>query len=690
MPKKSKNLLSSDDSSDESNPANIKKNQKVVSSSSENDSDLDQHQTTKASTTANKSTNNGSNTTGSRHRPSKSDSLQTGNSTSDQLQQQFQISDVGTDEAISDSSSEVSEEEEGKFPDGYDADCVGDGEDKAKLNKMSEIDREAELYSRIEAREKLQTKKRYQRKLKIERKQKRRLKRELQRKKKQQKALREKTQNDSDDSDTELRVPNKNKRAAAGAVEDSSDSDAPRSKRHKPSNSSDSDDSNYNMKLKKAKTKSKKPKSRSSSSEKDEDSSDADDESYDEHLTGEQKAKKQRNRQLKKLTKMRKEKNKKMEKNKALLKASEVYSDASSTSADTDDERKKNDFMSDSDDGECSDSDEDLDDRAINCVDELSLVKLSRFRCEQWCHMPFFEETVKGMFIRIGLGKSTDGKDTYRCAKVLNVLKCPKVYQLGPTRTNQALNVQIGIGKKGFRLNFISNQPFTESEFNFYKEQMEKNNCELPCLKELKKKAKDIEKLKKEAEDNMSQKDFEKMVENKKKFRYRPTSFARKKSALIKERQKAETDKNMLLMTKLDKELEALDESAKKIEIVRIGNQCNANTINEKIRSTFNNKQKQKAVIESNREYRYSTQVNPFMRRKTTPMMGNYDKVQKGLEGKYRTDIDRRYETDYTHVNKNKNKKEEEPVTVTKKDKKNNLVDAHNFELDIDIPMTIG
>ena len=236
------------------------------------------------------------------------------------------------------------------------------------------------------------------------------------------------------------------------------------------------------------------------------------------------------------------------------------------------------------------------------------------------------------MFIKVIVGVAeTNKKETYRAAEVLNVLKCAKIYELGSTRTNQALNVKIGNSKRGFRLNYISNQPFTESEFQFYKQQMEKNNLNLPNLKFCKDKAKEIDKLKKDAEQQLTTQEFERMVENKKKFRHRPTSFARKKSALIKQLQEAEQSKDMLMMNRLNKELADLDNSAEKIDTDRIGSQCNANAINDKIRATFNNAAKQNAVIRSNKEYRDSKQVNPFMRRKTTPMMGNNTKIMSGL-----------------------------------------------------------
>lgn len=150
-------------------------------------------------------------------------------------------------------------------------------------------------------------------------------------------------------------------------------------------------------------------------------------------------------------------------------------------------------------------------------------IKLSRFRCEQWCHMGFFSDIVKGMYVRIGLGRSAAGKDTYRCAEVLGILKSPKVYNLGTTRTNLALNLRIGNTKRGYRLEFISNHPFTESEFQFFVKQNKETNHSLPTLKQMKAKSKEVERMKQDAESKLSTKEFEQMVDSKKKFRARPT-----------------------------------------------------------------------------------------------------------------------------------------------------------------------
>ena len=58
---------------------------------------------------------------------------------------------------ISDSESDFDEDALRKeFDDGYDAELVGDEEDRIRLENMTEKEREQELYNRLEKREALQ------------------------------------------------------------------------------------------------------------------------------------------------------------------------------------------------------------------------------------------------------------------------------------------------------------------------------------------------------------------------------------------------------------------------------------------------------------------------------------------------------------------------------------------------------
>ncbi len=58
---------------------------------------------------------------------------------------------------VSDSESDDSNSEGERFDDGYDEDLMGDEADRQKLAQMTEMEREKEIFNRLEKREILKT-----------------------------------------------------------------------------------------------------------------------------------------------------------------------------------------------------------------------------------------------------------------------------------------------------------------------------------------------------------------------------------------------------------------------------------------------------------------------------------------------------------------------------------------------------
>ncbi|KAG7256909.1 hypothetical protein CRUP_036155 [Coryphaenoides rupestris] len=156
---------------------------------------------------------------------------------------------------------------------------------------------------------------------------------------------------------------------------------------------------------------------------------------------------------------------------------SSVKSDRSSRSSSYDDEDEKEDTPPKS--------------QPVSLPDELNRVRLSRHKLERWCHMPFFSKTVTGCFVRIGIGNSSS-KPVYRVAEIVDVVETAKVYQLGTTRTNKGLQLRHGGDTRVFRLEFVSNQEFTDNEFMKWKEAMIVASMQVPTLDELTKKEQSI------------------------------------------------------------------------------------------------------------------------------------------------------------------------------------------------------
>ncbi|VDM04964.1 unnamed protein product [Schistocephalus solidus] len=113
----------------------------------------------------------------------------------------------------------------------------------------------------------------------------------------------------------------------------------------------------------------------------------------------------------------------------------------------------------------------------VSTLDQLSKIRLSRYRFERWVHMPFFDELVKGCFARINIGLS-QGVPVYRCGEIVDVVETAKTYDLGNTRqnadlavlapdraTNKGIVLRVGKDQHTFRLVFVSNSEFLPAEF---------------------------------------------------------------------------------------------------------------------------------------------------------------------------------------------------------------------------------
>lgn len=100
---------------------------------------------------------------------------------------------------------------------------------------------------------------------------------------------------------------------------------------------------------------------------------------------------------------------------------------------------------------------------------ELNKLRLSRHKMERFVHLPIFEKVVMNCFVRISIGNH-NGRPVYRAAEICGVVETAKVYQLGKSRTNKGLKLKHGGQERVFRLEFISNQDFSDSEFDKWRQ----------------------------------------------------------------------------------------------------------------------------------------------------------------------------------------------------------------------------
>ncbi|MFH4979287.1 hypothetical protein AB6A40_005996 [Gnathostoma spinigerum] len=171
--------------------------------------------------------------------------------------------------------------------------------------------------------------------------------------------------------------------------------------------------------------------------------------------------------------------------------------------------------------------------REIESIKDIQRIRLSRFKLARFVHAPFFAKTVIGCFVRIGIGKSVQGQAVYRVAQILDVVETAKVYQLEKTRTNKGLRLKHGKDERVCRLEFVSNSDFTEPEFCKWMESMRANNIPLMTIDQVEKKAADI---KKAMNYTFTEADIDQIIKEKARFQKAPFNFALKKGQLMKSR----------------------------------------------------------------------------------------------------------------------------------------------------------
>ncbi|KAF8364057.1 hypothetical protein PRIPAC_90980 [Pristionchus pacificus] len=99
--------------------------------------------------------------------------------------------------------------------------------------------------------------------------------------------------------------------------------------------------------------------------------------------------------------------------------------------------------------------------RPVECLEELKLARLSRFKLARFVHAPFFNKTVIDCYVRIGVRKllGTPNKDNYRIVQVIDVFETAKVYNVESAKTNKGLKLRMGTEERVYRLEFNRSIP---------------------------------------------------------------------------------------------------------------------------------------------------------------------------------------------------------------------------------------
>lgn len=584
-------------------------------------------------------------------------------------------------------SSDSSDSSESEFNDGFDDNMMGDDEDRARLNALSEKERETEIYKRIERRDELKTRWEIERKLRqarrIERaKDNSRTPKDKKRKevKKQrreaERAAAAKTQAKISVATTNLPAP------ASFAAAD----------RDEPSTAAGSGSGSTNATAAIAPVASSEyfdPKERSKERKKNVEANKTDDKRSNAMalLKAKREGKQRREEEEAKRQAEREQQEDKEElegvgggkASSIKLKASDIYSDDSGS----DSEEKRFGKRSSSSSRSSSDSEEDGAAKQASSVaskrpvyittpEELNKIRLSRHKMERFLALPFFDRIVTNCFVRISIGNNTTTKQPiYRVAEVMGVVETAKIYMLGKNRTNKGLRLRHGGQERVFRLEFISNQVFSESEFDKWREQCAATNIEMPTIDMVERKLKDIrEAVVYEFKDE----DVHKIIEEKNRFRQHPTNYAMKKTCLIKERDAALLRGEDDVVRELNVQIEELEERASELDKRRSSSISLISYINNRNRKR-NVEEAEKAIMEEVRAMRGIKVEDPFTRRSTKPTM-TFKKVEQSEELAPMVPVP---------PPPGRKKADDDKKTFGPAD--NNLYSLHDFEIDLEVTL---
>ncbi|XP_064110430.1 RNA polymerase-associated protein RTF1 homolog isoform X2 [Macrobrachium nipponense] len=555
---------------------------------------------------------------------------------------------------VSDSASSESDDLDEEFDDGLDENMIGDDEDRARLEQMTEKEREQEIYNRIEKREVLRTRFEIEKKLKLAKKKEQRKRKEKDgdkpKEKKQtvlsdrQKVLEERAQGRNDKfaalkakRENKFQKAEEEKQKKEKKAEEERKKKEDREKEKTADSDSDAEDSKSKHKLKASEVFSS-----------DDSGSDS------EKSTKSEKSPKRRS-----------------------------SSSSSSSSSDSDsDSARSNDSYRSRDEGP----------KHVTCREDLEKVRLSRHKLERFVHLPIFGKTVIGCFVRVGIGVH-QGRSVYRVAEITGVCETAKIYQLGNTKTNKGLRLKHGSQERVFRLEFVSNSPFSESEYNKWVEDCAAHGAELPLMETVDKKQKDIQDL---LYYQFSNDDIEKMVEEKLRFKSNPVNFAVAKTLLLKEKDMASQKGDDETVEKLNEKIADLDEKANSLDKRRTQTIAAISYINERNRK--NNVEKAEKAIMAEIEAKKGMKVDdPFTRRSTRPTMVTKSKEPEivssemllKLEAERKNKMEESKKKKEEEMAKRKmedeSKKEEERKRVQAED----LFAAHDFDVKIDLDVSV-
>ncbi|KAH8112899.1 plus-3-domain-containing protein [Phellopilus nigrolimitatus] len=128
-------------------------------------------------------------------------------------------------------------------------------------------------------------------------------------------------------------------------------------------------------------------------------------------------------------------------------------------------------------------------------LEDLEKCRLSRNKLVKYALMPWFEDFVKGSWVRYLIG-ADQGQPVYRICEIANLGANPaKPYKIENEYFDTSLELRHGAAIKVFPMDKVSNAAFTEDEWRRFKATCEHEKVKLPAKRTIEKKLQQFAKL---------------------------------------------------------------------------------------------------------------------------------------------------------------------------------------------------
>lgn len=317
-------------------------------------------------------------------------------------------------------------------------------------------------------------------------------------------------------------------------------------------------------------------------------------------------------------------------------------------------------------------------------LDLANKLRLSRDIISQWIYRDGFEDIANRCLLRVNLGAGKSGEVVYRIVELRKLVPYHRTYSIKPgTPTSLAASVRFAKDERTFTFEFLSNSPFTESEFAHWKRECERASVRLPYTAISARRK--IQKLKAFHGEALTDSMIASMIERRRELldaQAAPRNLLAEQTILQQQLKEALERSNTDEVARIEAELATIahkrqqSESVDRLAVMQDLNRRNRQANLETGRQAEITRMQTELQATTNSPFSSSTTttLDPFQRRKCKPSIID---MNSPVEAPITTPA-----------------KEEESIPIIEdvkeaetkvEEKKTDLFDAHNFDLELDI-----